>query len=204
MPSTTPPEILLCPPPRLHFSATAAAAPVVYPQTPYCRRDLFSSLHNRIFASVWSAPPSTVVADAADGVMGFHLRPLSRSSAFATAPSGRRQFNPECAEERCPAQPAGECPGTLWSAGPVDADLQKIGCASSPCALLAMISRTTAAAGSLSMISHSPSPPRHRQRPLLSFRAHKRNEYWSLARAHGVIGLSQRKRRNRAKSPSVE
>jgi hypothetical protein len=110
-------------------------------------------------------------------------------------------LNPECAEEHlCPAQPASECPGTLWSAGPVDADLQKIGCASSPCALLAMISRTTAAAGSLSMISHSPSQPRHR----CFLSRTKRNEYWSLARAHGVIGLSQRKRRNRAKSPSVE
>ena len=29
-------------------------------------------------------------------------------------------------------------------------------------------------------------------------------EYWPLARAQGVIGLSQRKGRNRAKSPSVE
>ena len=36
------------------------------------------------------------------------------------------------------------------------------------CALSAMISRTTAATGSLSMISHSPSPPAT-AKPLLSF-----------------------------------
>src|SRR5438552_2069315 len=42
-------------------------------------------------------------------------------------------LNPECAEEGLrPAQSAGECPGPLWPAGPVSADLQKVGCASRP------------------------------------------------------------------------
>src|SRR5262245_40146691 len=42
-------------------------------------------------------------------------------------------FNPERAEEGlCPAQPASECPGTLWPARPVGAELQKIGRASRP------------------------------------------------------------------------
>src|SRR5258708_14288733 len=84
-------------------------------------------------------------ADGADGVVGSVL-------AHGRYPDGPRSqpplaaeddLNPECAEEGLgPAQPTSECAGTLWPARPgasghsiaanIDADLQKVGCASRP------------------------------------------------------------------------
>jgi hypothetical protein len=84
-------------------------------------------------------------ADGADGVVGSVLahgrypdRPCSQPPFTA-----EDDLNPECAEEGLrPAQPASECAGTLWPARPgpsgdstaanIDADLQKVGCASRP------------------------------------------------------------------------
>src|SRR3954447_3122717 len=84
-------------------------------------------------------------ADGADGAVGSVLahgrypdRPCSQPPLAAEG-----DLNPECAEEGlCPAQPAGECAGTLWPARPgpsgdstaanIDADLQKVRCASRP------------------------------------------------------------------------
>src|SRR6266542_2195748 len=74
-------------------------------------------------------------ADGADGVVGSVLelgrypdRPRSQPPLAA-----EDDLNPECAQKGlCPPQPASECAGVLWPARPVDADLQKIGCASCP------------------------------------------------------------------------
>jgi hypothetical protein len=84
------------------------------------------------------AMSTIVVADAAngaDGITGLMLTygrypDCPRSRPPLAAEDNR---NPKCAEGGlCPAQPASECAGALWPARPVDADLQKIGCASSP------------------------------------------------------------------------
>src|SRR2546430_6443314 len=84
-------------------------------------------------------------ADGADGVVGSVL-------AHGRYPDGPRSqpplaaeddLNPKRAKRRlCPTQPASECAGTLWPAKPgpsglsiaanIDADLQKVGCASRP------------------------------------------------------------------------
>src|SRR4051794_29201204 len=86
-----------------------------------------------------------MVADGADGVVGSVL-------AHGRYPDGPRSQPPLAAEDDfnskrakrslCPTQPASECAGTLWPArlGPsghsiaanIDADLQKVGCASRP------------------------------------------------------------------------
>ena len=84
-------------------------------------------------------------ADGADGVVGSVL-------AHGRYPDGPRSQPPLAAEDDlnpkrakrglCPTQPASECAGTLWPARPgpsghsiaanIDADLQKVGCASRP------------------------------------------------------------------------
>src|SRR6478736_202561 len=89
-----------------------------------------------------------MVADTADGTDGV----VESVLAHGRYPDGPRSqpplaaeddLNPECAEEGlCPTQPASECAGTLWPARPgpsghsiaanIDADLQKVGCASRP------------------------------------------------------------------------
>jgi hypothetical protein len=81
---------------------------------------------------------TSIVADAADDADG------GMGSAFT---SGRyrdcpRSQTPLAAEDNltakgakeglCPAQPASECAGALWPAGPVGAGLQKVGCTSRP------------------------------------------------------------------------
>jgi hypothetical protein len=118
-----------------------------------------------------------------------HIRfaQVGRSSYFSRCPYDRYpdcprpqpplaaedNLNPECAEERlCPTQPASACPGALWPARPVDPDLQKIGCASSPlrsvCHDLADNGRHGIVVDDIPLGVATP-PPRHRQRPLLSF-----------------------------------
>ena len=84
-------------------------------------------------------------ADGADGVVGSVL-------ARGRYPDGPRSQPPLAAEDDlypkraerglCPTQPASECAGTFWPARPgpsghsiaanIDADLQKVGCASRP------------------------------------------------------------------------
>ena len=84
-------------------------------------------------------------ADGADGVVGSVL-------AHGRYPDGPRSQPPLAAEDDlnpkrakrglCPTQPASECAGTFWPARPgpsghsiaanIDADLQKVGCASRP------------------------------------------------------------------------
>src|SRR6476661_1447078 len=86
-----------------------------------------------------------MVADMADGVVGSVL-------ARGRYPDGPRSQPPLAAEDDlnpkrakrslCPTQPASECAGALWPARPgpsghsiaanIDADLQKVGCASRP------------------------------------------------------------------------
>src|SRR5262245_15250323 len=86
---------------------------------------------------VWTRSMSIVAdaADAADGVIQLVLaygpyRDYARSEPPLAAEGN---FNANCAEEGlCPAQPAGECAGTLRPARPVGADLQKVRCASRP------------------------------------------------------------------------
>src|SRR6516225_9799072 len=83
----------------------------------------------------------SMVADDADGADGTDVlmgsaftygryRDCPRSQPPLAAEDN---LNPHGAEEGlCPAQPAGECARALWPARPVGADLQKVGCASSP------------------------------------------------------------------------
>src|SRR6516165_5831576 len=80
----------------------------------------------------------SIVADAADDAVGVMQLVL----AYGRYPDRARSqpplaaednFNPKCPEEGlCPAQPAGQRARGLWPAGPVGADLQKVGCASPP------------------------------------------------------------------------
>jgi len=89
---------------------------------------------------VWTSAISIVAdaADAADGADDVMESVLTRGrdpdrAHSQSALAAERNFNPECAEEALrPAQPASECAWTLWPARPVGADLQKIGCASTP------------------------------------------------------------------------
>src|SRR4051812_38078044 len=88
-----------------------------------------------------------MVADTADGAYG-----VGSVLAHGRYPDGPRSQPPLAAEDDLnpkrakrglgPAQPASECAGTLWPARPgpsghsiaanIDADLQKVGCASRP------------------------------------------------------------------------
>src|SRR5262245_12727868 len=84
-------------------------------------------------------------AEGADGVVGSVIahgryRDVPRSQPPLAAED---DLNPKRAKRGlCPTQPARECAGTLWPARPgpsghriaddIDADLQKVGCASSP------------------------------------------------------------------------
>ena len=89
-----------------------------------------------------------MVADTADGADGV-VRSVLAHGRYPDCPrsqpplAAEDDLNPECAEEGLgPAQPASECAGILWPAraGPsghsiaanIDADLQKVGCASRP------------------------------------------------------------------------
>ena len=94
----------------------------------------------------WFKPARTLVADTADGADGV----VGSVLAHGRYPDGPRSQPPLAAEDDlnpkrakrglCPAQPASECAGTLWPARPgpsghsiaanIDADLQKVGCAS--------------------------------------------------------------------------
>src|SRR4051812_10096407 len=84
-------------------------------------------------------------ADGADGVVGSVLAHGRYPDGPRSQPplSAEDDLNPECTEEGLrPAQPASECAGILWQARPgpsgdstaanIDADLQKVGCASRP------------------------------------------------------------------------
>src|SRR4051794_23712881 len=84
-------------------------------------------------------------ADGADGVVGSVLAPGRYPDGPRSQPplAAEHDLNPKRAKRGlCPTQPAGECAGTLWPARPgpsghsiaanIDADLQKVGCASRP------------------------------------------------------------------------
>src|SRR4249920_3300133 len=84
-------------------------------------------------------------ADGADGVVGSVLAHGRYLDGPRSQPplSAEDDLNPERAKRSlCPAQPAGECAGTLWPSRPgpsghsiaanIDADVQKVGCASRP------------------------------------------------------------------------
>src|SRR5437660_12905904 len=77
-------------------------------------------------------------ADGADDADGF-VRSALTHGRYPDGPrsqpplAAKDNLNPECAKRGlCPTQPASECAGTLWPATNIDADLQKVGCASRP------------------------------------------------------------------------
>src|SRR6476469_1371463 len=84
-------------------------------------------------------------ADGSDGVVSSVLAHGRDPDCPRSQPplAAEGNLNPKRAERGlCPAQPASECAGTLWPARPgpsgrsiaanIDADLQKVGCASGP------------------------------------------------------------------------
>src|SRR6476646_4909267 len=92
---------------------------------------------------------STIVvpdaADGADGVIGLIFTCGRYPNCPRSQPplAAEDNVNPKRAKRSlCPTQPASECAGTLWPARPgpsghsiaanIDADLQKLGCASRP------------------------------------------------------------------------
>jgi hypothetical protein len=147
-------------------------------------------------------PPMSILADAADGADDVIESALTcgrdPNCPHSQPPlAAEDNFNPKCAEERlCPAQPASECAGTLGPARPIDGDLQRIGCASVP---LRSVSHDLAHKG-----RHEIGVDDILDRGAPVVRGWPAPRICPLVRAQGVIGLSQRKRRNRAKSPSVE
>src|SRR5260370_20045572 len=83
--------------------------------------------------------------DGADGVAGWVPAPGRYPDGPRSQPplAAEDDLNPKRAKRGlCPAQPASECAGALWPARPgpsghsiaanIDADLQKVGCASRP------------------------------------------------------------------------
>jgi hypothetical protein len=94
-----------------------------------------------------------IVADAADGA----VRSVFTHGRYPDCPhsqpplAAEDNLNPERAQKGlCPPQPPSECAGALWPAGPVAADLQKVGCASRPMSSIPLRMTGRAAANRIS------------------------------------------------------